>query len=141
MHKSGSSYSCGAGSASSSACASTATASSARRSWFQSSPSLSVKNCARVQRSAAPTEATDMSIARVVTDDSFDAEVLKSPRPVIVEYWAAWCGPCRQVAPVLDSIAADYGDVIDLVKVNVGENPDTASKYAILHLPTVRVFP
>jgi thioredoxin 1 len=85
-------------------------------------------------------EAGDMSIARVVTDDSFEAEVLKSPRPVIVEYWAAWCGPCRQVAPVLDSIAADYGDMIDLVKVNVDENPDTARKYAILHVPTVSVF-
>jgi len=81
-----------------------------------------------------------MSIARVVTDESFEAEVLNSPRPVIVEYWAAWCGPCRQVAPVLDSIAADYGDMIDLVKVNVDENPDTARKYAILHVPTVSAF-
>ena len=81
-----------------------------------------------------------MSIARVVTDDSFEAEVLKSPRPVIVEYWADWCGPCRQVAPVLDSIADDYAGVIDLVKVNVDENPDTARKYGILHVPTVSVF-
>ena len=81
-----------------------------------------------------------MSSARVVTDDSFAAEVLASPRPVIVEYWAEWCGPCRQVAPVLDSIAADYAGVIDLVKVNVDENPATASRYAILHVPTVCVF-
>jgi len=81
-----------------------------------------------------------MSIARVVTDDSFEAEVLMNPRPVIVEYWAAWCGPCRQVAPVLDSIAADHADVIDLVKVNVDENPGTARKYGILHVPTVSVF-
>ena len=81
-----------------------------------------------------------MGATKIVTDDSFEAEVLKSPRPVIVEYWAAWCGPCRQVAPVLDSIAADYGDMIDLVKVNVDENPDTARKYAILHVPTVSVF-
>ncbi len=81
-----------------------------------------------------------MSIARAVTDDSFTAEVLNSPRPVIVEYWAEWCGPCRQVAPVLDSIAADYAGVVDLVKINVDENPGTARKYAILHVPTVSVF-
>jgi thioredoxin 1 len=81
-----------------------------------------------------------MSITKVVTDDNFEAEVLTSPRPVIVEYWAEWCGPCRMVAPVLDSIAADYAGVIDLVKVNVDENPGTARKYSILHVPTVSVF-
>jgi thioredoxin 1 len=81
-----------------------------------------------------------MSIARVVTDNTFETEVLANPRPVIVEYWAQWCGPCRQVAPVLDSIAADYAGVIDLVKVNVDENPATAGRYAILHVPTVCVF-
>lgn len=81
-----------------------------------------------------------MSIARVVTDDSFEAEVLNNPRPVIVEYWAAWCGPCRQVAPVLDSIAEDRAGVVDLVKINVDENPATARRYGILHVPTVSVF-
>jgi thioredoxin 1 len=81
-----------------------------------------------------------VSIARVVTDNSFEAEVLRSPRPVIVEYWAAWCGPCRQVAPVLDSIAADHADVVDLVQVNVDENPVTARKYGVLHVPTISVF-
>jgi thioredoxin 1 len=81
-----------------------------------------------------------MSIARVVTDDSFEAEVLNNPRPVIVEYWAAWCGPCRQVAPVLDSIAEDRAGVVDLVKINVDENPAAARRYGILHVPTVSVF-
>jgi thioredoxin 1 len=81
-----------------------------------------------------------MSIARVVTDDSFEAEVLTSARPVIVEYWADWCGPCRQLAPVLDSIAADYAGLVDLVKVNVDDNPATVRKYGILHVPTVSVF-
>jgi thioredoxin 1 len=81
-----------------------------------------------------------MSSARVVTDASFEAEVLNSPRPVIVEYWAEWCGPCRQVAPVLDSIAADRAGQVDLVTVNVDENPATAQRYGILHVPTVTVF-
>jgi thioredoxin 1 len=81
-----------------------------------------------------------MSSARVVTDESFAAEVLASDRPVIVEYWAEWCGPCRMVAPVLDSIAADHAGSVDLVKVNVDENPATAQRYGILHVPTISLF-
>src|SRR5215469_1761428 len=81
-----------------------------------------------------------MSIAKVVTDDSFEAEVLTNSRPVIVEYWAEWCGPCRQVAPVLDSIASDYAGVVDLVKVNSDENPATIGRYGILAVPTVCLF-
>ena len=81
-----------------------------------------------------------MSAARVATDHSFEADVLTNPRPVIVEFWAEWCGPCRQVAPVLDSITADYDGAVDLVKVNVDENPETAGKYGILHVPTVSVY-
>jgi len=81
-----------------------------------------------------------MSIATVVTDESFEAEVLTNPRPVIVEYWADWCGPCRQVAPVLDSIAADYAGAVDLVKVNADENPATIGSYGILAVPTVSLF-
>jgi thioredoxin 1 len=81
-----------------------------------------------------------MSTARVVTDDSFQAEVLDCPGPVIVEFWAQWCGPCRQVDPVLDSIAADYAGRVDLVKVNVDENPATASRYHVLAVPTVSLF-
>jgi len=81
-----------------------------------------------------------MSSAQVVTDDSFEAQVLRSSRPVIVEYWADWCGPCRMVAPVLESIAADHAGRVTLVKVNVDENPETARKYGILHVPTISVF-
>jgi thioredoxin 1 len=81
-----------------------------------------------------------MSNARVVNDDTFAAQVLASPRPVIVEYWAQWCGPCRMVAPVLESIAADLAGKVDLVTVNVDENPATASAYGVLHVPTVSVF-
>jgi thioredoxin 1 len=81
-----------------------------------------------------------MSVARVVTDDSFETEVLRSPRPVIVEYWARWCPPCRLVAPVLDELAADYAGQVTLVTVNVDENPLAASRYRILAVPTVSVF-
>ena len=81
-----------------------------------------------------------MSNARVVTDASFEAEVLNNPRPVIVEYWAQWCGPCRQVAPVLDSIAADQAGRVDLVTIDVDENPVTAQRFGVLHVPTVTVF-
>ncbi len=81
-----------------------------------------------------------MTNARVVTDASFEAEVLKNPRPVIVEYWAEWCGPCRMVAPVLDSIAADQAGRVDLVKINVDENPVTTQMFGVLHVPTVAVF-
>jgi thioredoxin 1 len=81
-----------------------------------------------------------MSAARTVTDASFEAEVERSPRPVIVEYWAEWCGPCRQVGPVLDAIAAESAGTVDVVKVNVDENPQTARKYRVLHVPTLSLF-
>ena len=75
-----------------------------------------------------------------VTDDSFEADVLKSEKLVLVDYWAEWCGPCRQVAPVLEAIAAEHGDKIEIVKLNVDENPEVTRKYAILNIPTLGVF-
>jgi thioredoxin 1 len=81
-----------------------------------------------------------MSSAQVVTDDSFEAEVLASPIPVIVEFWAEWCGPCRMVAPVLESIADDYAGRVALVKINSDENPLTVHRYGVLHVPTITVF-
>ncbi len=81
-----------------------------------------------------------MSAARAVTDESFAAEVERNPRPVIVEYWAQWCGPCRQVGPVLDAIAAEHGRAVDVVKLNVDENPQTTQRYSVLLVPTVSLF-
>jgi thioredoxin 1 len=75
-----------------------------------------------------------------VTDETFDADVLKNDKPVLVDYWAEWCGPCKMVAPVLDAIAEEHGDKLDIVKLNVDENPVVTQKYGILNIPTLGVF-
>jgi thioredoxin 1 len=81
-----------------------------------------------------------VSTAKIVTDESFEADVLRSSRPVIVEYWAPWCGPCRQVGPVLEAIAQEQAGHVQVVKVNVDENPRTAQKYGIMLVPTLNLF-
>jgi thioredoxin 1 len=75
-----------------------------------------------------------------VTDASFESDVLQSGKPVLVDYWAEWCGPCRQVGPVLEEIATEYGDKIDIVKVNVDKNPQVVQIYGIMNIPTLAVF-
>ena len=81
-----------------------------------------------------------MGATKKVTDASFEADVLKSERPVLVDYWAEWCGPCRQVAPVLEEIASEHADKIDIVKLNVDENPAITQRYGIMNIPTLSVF-
>ncbi len=81
-----------------------------------------------------------MSAAPAVTDASFDADVLKSSKPVLVDFWAEWCGPCRAVGPILDQIRSEHGDKIEIVKLNVDENPQTAAAYQITSIPAMKVF-
>jgi thioredoxin 1 len=81
-----------------------------------------------------------MSTAKSVTDASFEQDVLQSERTVLVDFWAEWCGPCRAVGPILDQIAAEHADAIDIVKLNVDENPQTAAKYQVTSIPAMKVY-
>lgn len=81
-----------------------------------------------------------MSSATAVTDSSFTQEVLESDVPVLVDFWAPWCGPCRMVAPVVDEIAEQYEGQVKVVKLNTDENPQVASQYGIRSIPTLMIF-
>ncbi len=81
-----------------------------------------------------------MSNAKDVTDASFEADVLKSDKPVLVDFWAEWCTPCRMVGPIIDDIASEYSDKISVAKVDVDSNPAVASTYGITSIPAVFVF-
>ncbi|HQU17128.1 MAG: thioredoxin [Chromatiales bacterium 21-64-14] len=75
-----------------------------------------------------------------VTDDSFESDVLKSATPVLVDYWADWCGPCKMIAPILDEIAQEYAGKLRIAKLNIDENPATPPKYGIRGIPTLMLF-
>ena len=77
---------------------------------------------------------------KTVTDASFAADVLQADGPVLVDFWAEWCGPCKMVAPVLEEIAAENADKITVAKVNIDENPEIARRYQIMSIPTMSVF-
>jgi thioredoxin 1 len=80
------------------------------------------------------------SEVKTLTDATFDDEVGKAPTPMIVDFWAPWCGPCRMVGPIIDEIAQEHGDKVCIGKLNVDENPGVASKFGIMSIPTIMLF-
>jgi thioredoxin 1 len=81
-----------------------------------------------------------MAKPREVSDANFDQEVIKAARPVLVDFWAPWCGPCRMVAPIVDELADEYDGRVEFVKLNTDDNPNTAVKFGIRSIPTLLVF-
>ncbi|MEV4005517.1 thioredoxin [Actinomadura sp. NPDC049753] len=77
---------------------------------------------------------------KAVTDADFASEVLESDKPVLVDFWAEWCGPCRMVAPILEEISKEHGDKLDIVKLNIDENPQVPQRYGVMQIPTMNVY-
>lgn len=77
---------------------------------------------------------------KTVTDSTFESEVLKNDKTVVVDFWAEWCGPCRQVSPILEELASEYDSTLDVAKLNIDENPETPRSYGVLQIPTLNVY-
>jgi len=79
-------------------------------------------------------------MSKQVSDDSFESDVLNADGPVLVDFWAEWCGPCKQIAPALDELSAQMGEKVTVAKINIDENPNTPSKYGVRGIPTLMIF-
>lgn len=77
---------------------------------------------------------------QTVSDATFETDVLKADRPVLVDFWAEWCGPCKQIAPALEELASEMGEKVTVAKINIDENPGTPSKYGVRGIPTLMLF-
>jgi thioredoxin 1 len=106
------------------------------------SESLCLGAAWEIARAGVPFRGQVMSsdLIKHVTDASFDNDVLKSGKPVLVDYWAEWCGPCKMIAPILDEAAKDYGDRLQVAKMNVDENQAVPAKFGIRGIPTLMLF-
>jgi thioredoxin 1 len=87
-----------------------------------------------------PSQGDSTMGTRSVTDQDFATEVLGASKPVLVDFWAEWCGPCKMIAPALEEIAGEIGDQVDIVKLNIDENPDTPGRYGVRGIPTMLLF-
>jgi thioredoxin 1 len=96
--------------------------------------------CQNDSQQADPGELMSSELIKHVSDASFDADVLKSDKPVLVDYWAEWCGPCKMIQPILDEAAKDYTGRLQIAKMNVDENQDVPAKFGIRGIPTLMLF-